>query len=759
MTRYSLILLVFFIVSCLPRSPQQEAPLVCVEEGADRALFDVDEITYEFERLRDSSEEDILPSNFLLKFKACIKDSLKSQPMRNRKFAVHTFRDKKESESKIKNTLCENVEWGCIPVGTDNDGCFRWSERYNFALPAEQRWIEFKRVIAHRTGLSLIPMMINPWVSKPQILDIRPQFGNKDDYLTNDKTTFNLHRDRDDSHKIDELPIQKCKEEGNLDQAFRYLSVNEQKAFLWVGEVVFNPSRKIRPDSFDYKNIYKICDDLLSVEECDQSCDDDSLSTEECEQNRKLDRKGGFLNLNLQIPVQIFSDDKSGKLNPKLVPAGTRFEVTFYLLSEIGRNSSNGNGKTHYMFHRRVAPITTVATEKYINLDSALLHIPYETTEGTVTILLKVKSLGEKNMEPFFGVYDIQGSSIEELHGPAGGLPLRGSDAESQKKEIQKKYRDIFEKFHEENAYYKYKPTVGIDGFDYSEGLALELSRMRFARVKASGDSSTCESPVKRWVVYLGEVCLEDPSINQSLKNRPVTVTAQDMWISPRKEGRITVELDDKKPPEIIVDNRQTDNKGCIQFTYELSHKLYDVQKYFMKKLTFKTHDQEASEYVAINPWEYGFLTYQEFTQAYENWSDVYKKYNDCKSPDRPKDCLNIIKKAENELEQKLKDIEAQLASPLFSENVKSPVLRLNEYRSMIIEPSYNIEPSLDVQVVRNLQMFLQPTIVRQDSPGEGIRQIPRILPIGYYLIRFIIAKGPQETAEGKEIDYQSLFI
>lgn len=769
MTKYSLIILLAFMVSCLPQSPNLDVPPVCLAEGADTGAFDAGKITAKFTKLPHPPES-ILDSNFLVEFTACVQNSLNKQPMRNQAFAVHTFSDQREPEEKVKDTLCENTEWGCLPVKTTNDGCLTWEETYNYALPAEQRWIEFKRVIAHRSGSRVIPMMINPWVQGTRLVDLRPLFSNKDNYLTNNKTAFNLHKTHAGSKEVNKSELQKCKEEGNLDQAFKYLNENEEKAFLWVDQINFSPSRKVHPDDPHYKKTYKICD---------------GIPDEECDQKESLDREGGFLNLKLQIPVHIISDDESGRISPQLAPAGAEFDVIFYLLSEVKGDSSNGGGKKRsYMLHRSIKnSISAVAGSEYIHLDNALLHVPYETTEGTSTILLKVKSRGEEQVEPFYGVYDINDKSIRDLHGISVGLSLRSSESspsesvdmdrasasnvESQRQRIQE-YKEVFEKFNTAKAYAEYKPQAGRDGFDYSTGLALNLSRMRFARIKASGD--TCSSPVKRTVVYLGEVCLRDPRINQNLEKRLVTVTSQDMKMSRNSEGRIVVEpveQDGTQPP--IVDQRRADERGCIQFTHELSHKLYDVQKYFMKKLTFKTHDVEESKYIALNPWEYGFLTYQEVTQAYENWYDTHKNYKEkCKNQKCSKGQLNKLKTREFELvynqckyenckelgdiseEYKLRRAESNLAGPLFTENLEPPVLRLNEYRNVIIEPSYKVESSLDVQTMKNLQMFLQPGIVRRDSPGEDIWQIPRVLPIGYYLIRFIIAKGPYETAEGK---------
>ena len=200
--------------------------------------------------------------------------------------------------------------------------------------------------------------------------------------------------------------------------------------------------------------------------------------------------------------------------------------------------------------------------------------------------------------------------------------------------------------------------VAGKDGFDQYEGLALDLSRMRFARVKSEADIDSSE----RTVVYLGEACLRDVATIQYLATRPVTVTAQDVPIGRNLEERITVEPDWKENIETIVNNGRADERGCIQFTYELSHKLYDVQKYFLKKLTFKVGDQEKSKYVALNPWEHGFLTYQEFTQAYENWSDARMSYEECEGAD----CPNL-----DALTDVLKEAEDNLVSPLFSENLE----------------------------------------------------------------------------------------
>ncbi len=774
-----------FTVSCTFSSRKEQAPSVCLAENESQALFVVDKVQGKFVKSPDL-KEDNLPSKFTLEFTACVKDSIKKQPMRNSPFAIHTFHSENIPKESVRNKLCEDVEWGCIPTETNSDGCLEWTEPYSFPLPAEQKWIEFKRVITHRTGTRVIPMMVNPWIPDTQVVDLRSNVQIKRHYLAG-RESFHLHKAHESSKESkEESKLRKCIEEGSLEEAFKYLGGTEEKAFLWADEIEISPSFKGKPErfndpSYDYKKEYKICSD--------------KLTTAECVAINDYDREGGFLNLNLKIPIRVISENESGRISP-LGAHADEFAVTFYLVSQV----TSSKGREDYMLHRPVPKIrktVTIAETNYIHLDNAWVHIPYETTEGTSTLLLKIEAIGGgEKMDSFYGVYEINDTPISNFHHFSDTLSLKSSEDTSEKsvdlekhemsnveaqKERIEEYKKIFDKFDKDpSAYARERPRVGQDGFDYSKGLALDLSRMRFARVKASGES--CESPVERTVVYLGEVCLKDPRTDDEFSNTVVTVMAQDMEID-RDRNTKRIVVTPMRKEDIIVDNKMTNEFGCVQFTYEVSHKLYDVQKYFMKKLTFKVHDVEDSKYIALNPWEYGFLTYQEFTQAYENWEASKRVYDEAVCGEN-KECLKNIEKAliasEKELthpapnnnrrvESRYKDCqqrecaklqklekdltvsESQLASPIFSENLEPPILRLNEYRNAIIEPSYEIEPSLDVQTVKNMQLLLQPTIVRQDSPGETIRQIPRILPIGYYLVRVIVAKGPQETAEGKK--------
>ena len=248
----------------------------------------------------------------------------------------------------------------------------------------------------------------------------------------------------------------------------------------------------------------------------------------------------------------------------------------------------------------------------------------------------------------------------------------------------------------------------------------------------------------------MGEVCLHDPRTKQNYRQTETSVIAQDLSIQ-RKDKDI--EIHPQGPETTIVSRQLADENGCVQFTYELPHKHYNSQKYYMKKLTFKVDNMEGHKYIALNPWEYGFLTYQDFTHAYKNWTLIKNIWNNCQNrnintqiPARS----NVSDSCQEEKENYEKSRET-LAAIVFSENIFPPVLRMNDYRNTIIEPSYLVEPSLDIQTLKNIQLLLHPTIVRRDSPGETIRHNPTILPIGYYLVRVIVAKGPQEVEDGKQ--------
>ena len=136
-----------------------------------------------------------------------------------------------------------------------------------------------------------------------------------------------------------------------------------------------------------------------------------------------------------------------------------------------------------------------------------------------------------------------------------------------------------------------------------------------------------------------------------------------------------------------------------------------------------------VNKFFAFNPWEYGFLTYQDYT-------DLYQRY--------------VENRERNELLDQNAD-ETTLIS-ILTKNNQLPELRMSDYRSFLIEPSYTLENSLDINISKNFLFSFRPFIIRKDSIGSTIRATPRPLPIGHYILRTILLKGPQERDLGVPI-------
>ena len=463
MKKYNLFFTLFFIVSCTVNQGD-DAPSACIETQSG-ARFDVEEIQVSYEKSADPQGA-ILPSDFLLKFSTCITDSTRRQPMRYHHFAIHTFKDRVESSSTEKNKLCEDVEWGCVPVSTDAKGCLTWTERYSFPLPAEQQWIEFERVIIHQTGKKTVPMMINPWKDTgARVVDLL--HNNRRNYLEEDTPIFNLAKTI-----TAKTGIEQCVSRGNLDQAFSHLNKSkekESKAFLWVNSIRFNPSFKTQPQNPRYKEIYNICSDHKK-------------NNEDC------DKEGGFLNLNLEIPIKYRYRTQSGDIAAKPVKGG-RFKVTPFLLANIPNGSTEEKKGDHIMLHRAIEPIEVSihSTDDPALLHQAIVHIPYETKTGNLTLLIKVEPISDRSIEPFYGVYDIQGISISQIHDQNKTLSLRNvqtqdtaiTDIRSYSRD-RNTYKQVFQKYAQKESYAQYRAIEGKLGFYTSTGLGLELRRIRF---------------------------------------------------------------------------------------------------------------------------------------------------------------------------------------------------------------------------------------------------------------------------------------
>ena len=284
----------------------------------------------------------------------------------------------------------------------------------------------------------------------------------------------------------------------------------------------------------------------------------------------------------------------------------------------------------------------------------------------------------------------------------------------------------------------------------YAPSLALTLDRMRFTKV--INNPNMCESIVKRKVLYVGKINVTDPAKNKPLIKRPIKVTVTDLDIDFGKDKnglpcpRLRKKCNEGKCSEFekegLLRNKcvirgkpvplklgSTNEEGLFDISLIVEHNVYDTQKFFLKEIQFKADGfAPKSRVVAFLPWEYGFLTYQDFTGEYTHWQE------DLSTP-------ILGSRLADELEQDIFQVMTKSLS-------RPPSIRLNEYQSILVEPSYEIQPSLDITTIRNSLFLLRPNITRYDSQGQSIRTAPLVMPRGYWLLRILFVKGPYETTE-----------
>ena len=478
---------------------------------------------------------------------------------------------------------------------------------------------------------------------------------------------------------------------------------------------------------------------------------------------------GVFL-VKLDMPIKLLNQSYSGStVNERDALVGSQFKVTPILLSKIGNS------------YKRLHTVDEVLTKKWtvnptylLNVEN-IIEIPIQSHRH-MALALKVEPADKSKIEPFYGLYDIPIPS-SQLNGTNSRFYLK-EDISKEAGHLEKE--DISnEAGHLESIKNRGKTHKGIfkdfkackdedcslkdgDG-SATKDLALKLERIRFVRVKSSG--SVCETPVHREVIYNIEFCLSNPQhSNLQYRNTPVDVVIEDM--SPDENTKdfkvkTCIKGDDK-----CWKTRITDDSGCVAFPYTMDHFPYNLQKYLLKRITFqaptdnKSFHSKNRQYVVLNPWEYGFLTYQNVTDTFKSrdeenktLQEEEKKLQKCLNQhhSNPDSCNDESEKRDQQLIS-FEKLNEQLKGIISSKNLKPPRIRINEYRSSIIEPSYIIEPSLDITTVKNIQFLVQPSIVRTDSIGETIRQVPNVLPVGYWVMRTILVKGPQETKANTQI-------
>ena len=718
MEKFKVIFLSFFLVGCF--GSIDGTPIdgdICEISPYSGAHFEVGQfeldITYP-----DEKGGSLHPQSFILKFRVPITDRRTKQAMTEAEFNIYTFENYNkimaqqkrlcgENEDDPKNSSTECIAFklkrcdeeslgGCVKTYTDAGGYISWEERYEYPIPLELKWIQFERVISNLGGNVVIPFAVNPWLD---VDDLSSKFLDltKSDYihyLQQDQEIYKHNEKhplaiKDQNNLTPPEELEQCRNRRSLDKIFKDLGQSEKPMLMHIPNLNINASSIFdagKPDVF-------------------------------------------LINLDMTIKLLNQSDSRS-EVNERNALSGSQFRVTPILLVQSG----NSYKRLHDV--ENLTQTWTVKTTQLLNVVNEV-QIPQQDIRH-MSLALKVEPIESEasNIEPFYGLYDIPVPS-SQLSGKTVPLSLKEEKTHTKLGHLESimsrvgQHKGLFEQFFS-NSGNRYSLKTGSS----TEDLALKLERIRFVRVKSSG--SECETPVNREVIYNIQFCLSNPQHNNlQYRNTPVNLVIEDMYldeITNTFKARGCQNGDDKCRKKLV-----TDESGCVAFPYTMDHFPYNLQRYLLKRITFRSDDKnkafwsENQQYVVLNPWEYGFLTYQNVTDTFR--ARVQSKKEMCSSSSRDESCDT----------DNFERLDEQLNGIISSENLKPPRIRINEYRSAIVEPSYIVEPSLDITTVKNIQFLIQPTIVRTDSIGETIRQVPNVLPVGHWVMRTILAKGPQE--------------
>ena len=721
MARFKIIFLLLILIGCLgPTDNSLTVSPFCEEASYSGAHFEVGK--FELNIIYPSeSDESIQQKSFILDFRVPITEVSTKQPMTEAEFTVHTFenynkimkqqkelcgeeaddpKNKEEECQLFKSRRCDDqVLGGCMKGYTGADGYIYWSEEYEYPVPETLKWIRFERVISNLGSKVIIPFAVNPWLeevsSTSKFLDLtksEPSY-----YLQEGQTLYRHDKEHilGSKESTEWTPaefLKQCRNRRSLDTIFEDLK-DENPPVLYIPEV-----------------------------------------------NLRTPFQSGqvFLMDFVKIPIELInkSYDK-GTVLPKSALSGSKFKVTPLLLSQSSEADSYHN---LHDVDNNLTKISTLNTDGTLDI-SIPVKIHKQSSYRHMTLALKVEPMDEKSrIKPFYGLYDISKPS-SQLNEVNSTLKLKEGLGDSGVVEHLDSIKNLNEQ-HQRIFKSQYTNKNQLPDGSPTEDLSLKFERIRFIRVGAYGD--VCETPVNREVIYNIEFCLSNPQNSSKYLNTDVDVVIEDIK---RNEETDEFEVTECLPE----DNKcrqpvKTSRDGCVASSYAISHFPYNLQQYLLKRITFKSNTgaftSTNEQYVVLNPWEYGFLTYQNVTNTYEARERARIERKNCK--ENGKRCESGDKK--------FKELDKKLMSIISSDNLKPPRIRINEYRSSIIEPSYLIEPSLDITTVKNIQLLMQPSVVRTDSIGETIRQVPSVLPVGHWIMRVILAKGPQEMKNSSKI-------
>ncbi len=698
----------------------------------DHSNFIVDEIKGQVLATRLNG----VPEEVKISYKACFREVFQTEnPLPNTLFKVHLFESghSADNSKKVGNPqtvnqdnqkksssadLCrESSEFvfsdktkpSCLKLRTDANGCLTWAEFYSFPAINQSVWFGYQRAFEGTgiyAGKTVVNLAVNPLLS---IFSMSSDMSLVDLRYHSEYQKRNFVRL---SKKNSQICSNCIHQPASLSAVVDYFSKTQNRLpRLWLNEVYVNVSQELFPLTQSSKSQQKLLQDFkVCVPHSKSSC---------------KDPPGRFFKVQLEMPLKIRIKDHRGASKLVALTHG-KYLVKPYLFLQSDRGEN-------WSLHRDVQSVsadliqgsdqTTLRADFY-------LHVPYERYGIPILLGLKVQPSGgshASNFLTFEGVF----SFPDHLSSVIGSQTLKLD--------------------HKTIAFYKNSNSAlgsFIDTYQLSmdprknrgrKGFRkaswdIELRRFRFSDI--SLEEGKCPTPVGRYVRYVGEICIVDPLTRKTIPNTSIVIKrsevnfdkAGQVLLGPATEINKIAE-DDRFDRESFSIKGQRENlsgekegstlfynsdaTGCLRWMDNLYHTWYDRERYFVRKMIFSIPELgfEGEKMIAINPWHWGFVFFQDITQLGSSSVRV--------NPQR----------------------------------AERPRLVLHDFRSMFVNPVYAIDRLLGINIFQNL-LFLFRT--RIDRPGNittgfgGQRPSSMDIRRGYYWLRFILVKAHTEEQGGQ---------
>ncbi len=728
---------------------------ISLDEEHSHSNFIVDEVKGQVLATRVNG----LPEEIKISYTACFREAFQTEnPLSDSLFKVHLFEFLNSKNGAVKKTsvsqkqkdgvtgnkqdqscaestsfvFSDPSKHSCLKIRTDANGCLKWAEFYPYKSIDQSVWFGYRRAFEGTgiyKGVTVVPMAVNPLLSigsggaALSVADLRyySEYQNRQFVRLEKKhiSECSLCDKKGGTTKVSEQACHQCQyKQNSLSSVVNYFYHKAKRPRLWLNEVYINVSQELFP-------LTDLDEDHQAVLQAFKICADGAKDN--CE-----DPPGRFFRVQLEMPLRIKVKDYRG--TPQLLPLSYgKYSVKPYIFLQ------SEWGKKYWSLHRDVKFVSAElihGSDKTTLRADFYIHVPYERYGLSTFLGLKVKAAG--NMQhvflPFEGVF----SFPNHLSSVIGSHNLKLD--------------------YKANAFYKENPkgvkktTFGslslLDTYQLSmdprqnrarkgfrrAGWDIELRRFRFSDI--SLNKNQCPTPIGRYIRYVGEVCIIDPLTKQTIPNTAIVIKREDITFDKANQAHagpmttirsitdneqfdisefgIEGQREDLSGKAIEKSSYISDATGCLRWVDSLYHTWYNRERYFIRKMIFSIPELgfEGEKMIAINPWHWGFIFFQDITQLGPSSVRV--------SPQR----------------------------------AERPRLVLHDFRSMFVNPVYAIDRWLSINIFQNLLFLFR---ARVDQAGSNVSvgfggQRPSSTDIrrGYYWLRFILVKAHTEE-EGSQ--------